>query len=129
VASNPERSTAVLTMQKRTVDSGIVVLEISGTLTLGRDCQQVEWQLEDLLREKETKVVLDVAGLNQIDSTGVGIVVMCSGKLKKAGGELRLAGASGMVEKVLKMTSIDQIIHFYPTAAAATENFAGPGPA
>jgi anti-sigma B factor antagonist len=73
-------------------------------------------------------VVLDVAGLNQIDSTGVGIVVMCSGKLKKAGGELRLAGASGMVEKVLKMTSIDQIIHFYPTAAAATENFAGPGP-
>ena len=88
---------------------------------MGRDCQQVEWQIDDLLGGKQNKVVLDLSGLKQIDSTGVGIVVMCSGKLKKAGGELRIAGAGGMVDNVLKMTSIDQMVKFYPTAAAAAE--------
>lgn len=112
----------MLTLQKNQLDSGVVVLQVSGTLTLGRDCQQVEWQVEDLVKEKQTKVVLDVSGLKQIDSTGVGIVVMCSGKLKRAGGELRIAGASGMVENVLKMTSIDQMIKFYPTVASAAES-------
>ena len=111
----------MLTLQKNQLDSGVVVLQVSGTLTMGRDCQQVEWQVDDLLKEKQTKVVLDLLGLKQIDSTGVGIVVMCSGKLKKAGGELRIAGASGMVDTVLKMTGIDQMVKFYPTAAAAAE--------
>lgn len=111
----------MLTLQKNQLDSGVVVLQVSGTLTLGRDCQQVEWQVEDLVKEKQTKVVLDVSGLKQIDSTGVGIVVMCSGKLKKAGGELRIAGAGGMVENVLKMTSIDQMIKFYANAAEAAK--------
>lgn len=111
----------MLNIQKKRTDSGAVVLEITGTLGLGRDCQQVEWQLEDLLREKETKVVFDFTGLEKIDSTGVGIVVMCHGKLKKAGGELRLAGVKGMVDTVLKMTSVDKIIPFYPTAAAAAQ--------
>ena len=116
----------MLTIKKRLVDPGIVVLEISGTLTLGRDCQQVEWQLADLLRDNQTKVVFDLTGLTQLDSTGIGIVVMCSGRLQKAGGELRIAGATGMVENVLKMTSVDHIVKMYPTAAAAKENFVTP---
>ena len=116
----------MLTITKRLVDPGIVVLEVSGTLTLGRDCQQVEWQLADLLRDNQTKVVFDLTELKQLDSTGIGIVVMCSGKLKKAGGELRIAGAAGMVENVLRMTSVDHIVRMFPTAAAATENFATP---
>ena len=119
--ADPGRSAPLLTLQKKQLDSGAVVLQVSGTLTMGRDCQQVEWQVDDLLKEKQTKVVLDLSGLKQIDSTGVGIVVMCSGKLKKAGGELRIAGASGMVDTVLKMTSIDQMIKFYPTAVEAAE--------
>src|SRR5579863_10317417 len=119
-----EGSTPLLTIQKKALDSGVVLLEVSGTLTMGRDCQQVEWQIDDLVSAKQVKVVLDASSLKQIDSTGIGIVVMCSGKLKKAGGELRLAGASGMVENVLKMTNIDSIVKSYPTVAAAVKSFA-----
>jgi anti-anti-sigma regulatory factor len=43
--------------------------------------------------------------------------------LKKAGGELRVAGASPHVEEVLKMTNIDQIVVLHPTTAAAAANF------
>lgn len=126
---DPEGSTPLLTIEKRALDSGVVVLEVSGTLTLGRDCQQVEWQIDDLVSAKQVKVVLDASSLKQIDSTGIGIVVMCSGKLKKAGGELRVAGAGGMVENVLKMTHVDAIIKLYQTAAEAIESFTSSKPA
>ncbi len=116
----------MLTVEKRFVDSDVPVLSLAGRLTLGRDCQQVEWQLDDLLGEGKLRVILDLSGLNYIDSAGVGIVVMCFGKLKKSGGRLRVAGAAGMVENVLKMTNVHQIVQFFPTVEAAAQGFANP---
>jgi len=67
--------------------------------------------------------VFDISGVTQIDSTGLGIIVVCAGELSEAGGELRVAGAKGMVEKVLKITNVYRILPLYPTAAAAVEEF------
>jgi len=48
---------------------------------------------------------------------------MSAGKMKKAAGDLRLAGATAHVEEVLKMTSVDQIVGLHPTAGAAATGF------
>ena len=114
----------MLTVEKKLVDSDVAVLSLTGRLTLGRDCQQVEWQLDDLLKEGKLKVILDVSGLNYLDSAGVGIVVMCFGKLKKSGGTLRVAGAAGMVERILTMINVHKIIQFLPTVEAAAQSLA-----
>jgi len=111
-----------LTIEEQSVDD-VVVLKISGRIILGRDCQQVEWKVEDLAREKKTKIVLDLSGCDHVDSSGVGIIIMCYGKAKKSGGELRLAGVTGNVERILKAVNLERIFQFYPTAAAAAEGF------
>ena len=116
----------MLTVEKRFVDSAAPVLALIGRLTLGRDCQQVERQLDDLLGQGKLRVILDLSDLNYIDSAGVGMVVMCFGKLKKSGGTLRVAGAAGLVEQTLKMTHVHQIIQFFPTVEAAAESLANP---
>jgi anti-anti-sigma factor len=84
----------------------------------------VEWQVEDLLKEHEKKIIFDFSELKYLDSTGVGILVMCAGKVKQAGGELRVAGAQGIVEQTLKMTRVDQIVTLCATVDAASENLA-----
>jgi anti-anti-sigma regulatory factor len=43
--------------------------------------------------------------------------------MKKAGGSLRVAGTKGMVEETLKITSVDKIMHFYPSLSEASQNF------
>jgi anti-anti-sigma factor len=58
-----------------------------------------------------------------IDSTGLGIIVFCAGKVKEVGGELRVAGARGDVEHLLQMTHVDHIIALYPNTAAALKGF------
>ena len=112
-----------LAIQSQSVGDA-VVLKISGRITLGRDCQQVEWKVEDLVREKRSKLVLDLSAVEHVDSAGVGIIMMCYGKAKKSGGNLRLAGVTGNVEKILRTVSLDRIFRFYPTAEAAAESFA-----
>lgn len=116
----------MLNILKKQVEPDVTVLEISGRLAIGRDCQEVEWQMEDLLKNQKTKVVFDLTGLQYIDSTGIGIIVMCHGKLKKSGGELRVACPQGVVDDTIKLTRVDQIVPLFPTCAAATASFLAP---
>src|SRR5262249_53097783 len=100
------------------MDEDVVLVLISGRITLGFECQDVELAIESLIREEKKKVVFDLAGLNYIDSTGVGIIVMCSTKMRAAGGELRLASLQPRIAELMRVTKLDQIMTFYPTAAA-----------
>jgi len=113
----------MLEIQTKDCQPNIAILEIKGRITIGRDCQQLEWAVDNLIREKRQRIIFDLAAVTYIDSTGIGIIVMSSGKVKAAGGELRISGAAGHVEQVLKMTNVDRILGVHPTIAAASESF------
>jgi anti-sigma B factor antagonist len=112
----------MMEIQTKNIDPDIVVLEITGRITMGRDSKQLEWSADNLIREKKKKVVFDLSGVTHIDSTGVGIIVMSAGQLKQAGGELRVC-AQGRIEDVLKMTNVDKVVGLHPTMAAASAGF------
>jgi anti-sigma B factor antagonist len=114
----------MLEIQTKQLPPDIVVLEITGRITIGRECKQLEWATDSLVREKQQKkIILDLSGVTHIDSTGIGIIVMSAGQVKAAGGELRLAGANKHIEKVLKLTCIDRIVHWNPTVSEAIAGF------
>jgi anti-sigma B factor antagonist len=113
----------ILNVQSKKVEPDIAVLEMTGRITMGSDSQQIEWELAELLKENHKKVIFDLTEVTFLDSTGIGILVMCHAKLKKAGGALRIAGARGMVEAMLDLTSVNKIVSFYPTAAEAAQGF------
>ena len=108
---------------KTQIRPGVVVLEMTGSIRMGPNCQQIEQAVEDLIRHHETRVIFDFSGVPFIDSSGMGTLVRCLAKLKKLGGTLRLSGVKGMVEGVLKLTQIDRVIEIYPTATEASRDF------
>jgi anti-anti-sigma factor len=110
----------MLEIQTKRLPPDIVVLEITGRITIGRECKQLEWATDTLVREqKEKKIIFDLTGVTHMDSTGVGIIVMSAGIVKEAGGQLRLAGANPHIETVFKVTSMDKIVSWTPTVAEA----------
>ena len=115
----------LLNIEISKIGADVVVVGVAGRITLGRECQELEYQVQDLLKANHKKIIFDFSRLEFLDSTGIGIVVMCSGKVKQAGGELRVAGAQGIVEQTLKMTSVHQILALYPTVEAAAESWTG----
>jgi anti-sigma B factor antagonist len=112
-----------LSIQIQHLDPDITVLAMTGKITLGNDSRQVEWAAEKLVDENKKKIIFDLTGVTHVDSTGIGIIVMAAGQMKKAGGELRVAGANGHIEQVFKLTSVDHIIGLHPTTAAAAASF------
>lgn len=113
----------ILSIERRKVEPDIAVLAMTGRITMGSDSQKIEWGLAELLKENQRKVIFDLTGVTFLDSSGIGILVMCHAKLKKGGGALRIAGAQGMVEETLNMTSVNKLVPFYPTAAEAAQGF------
>ena len=113
-------------IRRQQIATDIVLLSIAGRITLGRECQDIEWTLEALIDEGVRKAVFDLSGLDYVDSTGIGILVTCCGKMGNAGGELRLAALQPRVAELMRIAKLDRIITFYPTTAAAVEDFAAP---
>jgi anti-anti-sigma factor len=113
----------ILTIEEKQLPPDITVLEMSGRIIMGNNSRDVELKLAQVLAQNKKKIIFDLAGVTMLDSTGVGILVVSQAKIKKEGGELRMSGATGVVEEILKMTSVDKLVHIYPTAAEAAANF------
>jgi anti-sigma B factor antagonist len=112
-----------LVIQSKQLHPDIMVLEMTGKITMGNDCRQVEWTTQKLVAADKKKIIFDLTGVTHIDSTGIGIIVMVAGQMKKAGGGLRVAAANQHIEQLLKMTNVDQIVGLHPTTEAAAAGF------
>ena len=117
-----ERKVSLL-INKKELKPGIIVLELSGPLQMGVECMQLELAFDQLLSDNHTQVVVDLSKVTKLDSGGLGKLVNCFSRLKTAGGLLRLAGTTGMIDGVLKLAHADQFLKAYPTALEAADSF------
>ena len=112
-----------LVIQSKQLHPDIMVLEMTGKIMMGNDYRQVEWTTQKPVAADKKKIIFDLTGVTHIDSTGIGIIVMVAGQMKKAGGGLRVAAANQHIEQLLKMTNVDQIVGLHPTTEAAAAGF------
>ncbi len=112
-----------LDIQSKQLQPDIVVLEMTGKISMGNDCGQIEWTTKKLVAENQKKIIFDLSGITHIDSTGIGIIVMLAGQVKTAGGELRVSAANPHIDQLLKMTKVNRIISLYPTTEGAATGF------
>ena len=108
---------------KKEFSPGIIILELTGPLQIGVECKQLELAFDQLLHDGHTRVVIDLSKLTRRDSAGLGKLVNCFSRLKTAGGTLRLAGTTGMIDGVLKLAHADRFLKSYPTSREAAESF------
>ena len=109
-----------LTLTTRTVQPDITVIELNGRVTLGKDSSQIEAFVLKALNEGSRKIVIDLAGLSYIDSSGIGIIAYCFAKIGQAGAKATVAGAKGLVLEVFKVTHLDTVIEFFPDVDTAS---------
>ncbi len=112
----------LLNLATRTCEPGILVVELSGRISLGRESAHMEDVVLKAIADGTRKIVLDITGVHHIDSSGIGIMAMCFGKLTNLGGKLCVAGAHGVVQTIFHMTHLDSVI---PFAATVDEAVAG----
>ena len=106
-----------------TIEPDITVVQIKGRLHLGNLLQAVEDSLKKLIRDGGRKLVIDLEGLEYIDSAGIGMLISCYGDMSAAGGEYRVAGAQGRVAKTFGLAKVERLLSFDADVAAACGAF------
>jgi len=116
----------ILDFTKRTVQPGVTVLAMSGSIHCGPECARLEREVDALIAARETRVIFDMAGVTHADSAAIGSIVRCLTKLRGAGGGLRIAAVQSMIGHSLKLTKVDKVIEIFSTVERAAQGFSGP---
>src|SRR5216683_1935553 len=88
------------------VGEGIVVLEMQGRITLGKEATAMREKVAELIAGTTRNLVFNLAGVDYIDSTGLGALVMCVTTLRKAGGNVKLVNLNRRNIELLVMTRL-----------------------
>jgi anti-anti-sigma factor len=94
---------------------GTAVITLKGSVTLGTSLSLADSQIYRTIANGVTKMVIDLTGVDYLDSAGLGMLVYAYGTLNEKQGVLRLCGVAPRVLSVLKMTKTDSFLAVDPS--------------
>ena len=92
------------------VDPITAVYRLTGRMTLGMRLREVESKISDAADDGVERLILDLSGVEFIDSAGLGALMILYGNMKVRGGQLRIVAPAAKVLDVLKLTHTDSIL-------------------
>lgn len=106
----------------RREQEGIVLLDLKGRLIVG-DASKLRDTVSDELNLKRSRIILDLADVEYIDSTGLGCMVICYTSVKKAGGALKLLHLNKRNIELLVLTKLHTIFEVFSDEQDAVNSF------
>jgi anti-sigma B factor antagonist len=103
-------------------DTGAVVVGVDGQLIVGNR-QELKQKVLDALDGGSRKFVMDFGKTGYIDSSGLGVLVSLSKKIREQGGDLRLAGLNEDLQTLFELTKLDTLVTIAKTPAEALAAF------
>ena len=115
-----------MTMQMtgREVD-GVFVVTLEGRIVLGEESHSFREKLKRVLAEGKKKIVLNMADIKYIDSSGLGALLAAHYSAKTQSASMRLCNLGGKFYEVLQITKLLTVFNVYDSEAAAVNSFQG----
>jgi anti-sigma B factor antagonist len=104
----------------------VSLLEISGRLT-SFEVGALRDSIARLLKQDRKDIVLNLSGLQYLDSSGIGELARLYVTVVKHGGQMKVIGLSSKVEEILKITKLYQVFPEFPDEEAALGSFPDTG--
>ena len=102
---------------------GVCVVDVKGRITLGEGNEMLRGLIEEQCGKGNKHILLVLREVDHIDSAGIGELVRAHSTLRRQGGQLKLAGLSGKVKDVLKMTSLNSVFDIQDDEASGVKSF------
>jgi anti-sigma B factor antagonist len=106
------------------LDKSVLILSADGGLNAETAGEFVR-QLESLVDGGVKQIIVDCARLEYISSYGVGVLVRLHNRLKKHGGDVKIAAAKSMVLGAMGVMRMDKLFEIYPDVDRARLAFRG----
>lgn len=99
-------------------DGAVLVIEMGQTRLEARNAQALRELLVGRIEKGEHRIVLDLGQVTFMDSSALGSLIGAMKKMRPVG-VLALAGATGPVLQLMKLTRMDKVFWLFPTVDAA----------
>jgi anti-anti-sigma factor len=100
----------------------VFILQCSGRIVYGEELKLLESVFNRVIREFH-RIVLNLAGVIRLDSSGMGLLVRYTANLRKRNGDVRLAAPPHFITELLEITLLSTVVHSYPTEQEAVVSF------
>jgi anti-sigma B factor antagonist len=101
----------------------ILVIELDGELMGGTEADEFRAIIDDALSAETNQVVVDMANVKWMNSSGQGMLVGAVAKLRSTGGDLKLANLSERVRRPLQFTRLDSVFEQFDSVDEAIKTF------
>jgi len=102
---------------------GIVILDLKGRITVGTEAGALRDKVAALVAAGSHNIILDLAHVDYIDSTGLGALVMCATTLRKVPGALKLLNLNRRNIELLVMTKLATVFDLFTDEQDAVNSF------
>lgn len=102
--------------------SAVTVLELAGRVD-SYSVPALRAQLEQVADKRPAHIVINLSGVNFIDSSGLAALVQGMHRCRNGGGNLCLANPQRPVRLILELTRLDSAIDIFPNESAAIASF------
>jgi anti-sigma B factor antagonist len=102
---------------------GITILELAGRITVGPEATAIRDTCTRLSAEGKRNVVLDLAKVDFIDSTGLGALFICATALRKEGGNMKLLNLNRRNVELLVMTKLATVFEIFTDEQDAINSY------
>jgi len=101
----------------------VAVVDFSGKITLGEGSAMLRKMVRDLVTGGRRKILLNLADVDYIDSSGIGELVGAYTSVRSASGELKLVYLTKRVHDLIQITRLFTVFDVQPDEAAAVRSF------
>ena len=104
-------------------NEGVVILILKGRITVGPGASALREKVGTLNTAGVRNLVLELKGVDYIDSTGLGALVMCATSLRKIQGSVKLVNLSRRNIELLVMTKLATVFEIFTDEQDAVNSF------
>ena len=111
-----------LKADSRQVD-GVAVVDLSGRIVLGEATTTLREALQNLVSQGQKKILLNLAGVSYIDSSGLGALVSGYTTVTGQSGQLKLLNLTAKVQDLLQITKLLTVFEVFTDEASGVRSF------
>jgi anti-anti-sigma factor len=114
--------TSALSIETRLLDGEILAVLLHGSLD-ATTTEQFNRAIQNHLDQGRTKIIIDCRMLDYVSSLGIGLLVALQARLRRKGGEVKLAAVFGLAAAVLRLVGLGALFNIYGDLEFARESF------
>ncbi len=103
---------------------GVQVIRLRGDLKIGEAVDEFRRTVEDLLGGGDSRLVISVAEVPMIDSSGIGVLVRSLTTAKQKGGSLKLVNPSKLALQTLRIVGLVNLFEIFDDEESAIASYA-----